>query len=513
MRRIGELLVAKGTVTEAAVARALHYQRMSGCGLRIGTILLNWDLLPEERLIEELGKLHRSEPVFWAALAATRPEVARLLPPGAAIRLGALPYAIERSGVRVAFLNPSDLAAVDEVGALLRRRILAGVTSEVRLLQAHHKFYGRPLTQETRGIIHKLQRRPAASSPSLRLRTPGEAVDFRGPDLLQSDPRAAAADLPSPRPPDSEAVEIPVATVSVSTRSPDAGQRGGGLPPPPDFYAPEPAPEFPLPELAAAQGPPSGDELREWVGDALGSFQRDVLRAAEAESPEAAHEAEAEEIPALESAPPPLPVLEEPPAAAPRISAVDRTGNGGHWRTPRFDDEEDAAVSGMWTGPDTLLVPLPEGHSRGEIAAAVVESQLKEIPRALVLGSTREGTVAWFARGLDPGADAADLWIPAHERSIFAHVARTDAPHFGPLDLELWPRALVEMLGAKPPECGVFPVRVRDAVAAFLYADRGSGEPMLYEDFGVLTRAAAILGASLSRFLLNSSSSASAPVR
>jgi hypothetical protein len=51
-------------------------------------------------------------------------------------------------------------------------------------------------------------------------------------------------------------------------------------------------------------------------------------------------------------------------------------------------------------------------------------------------------------------------------------------------------------------------VRVGDSVAAFLYADR-LGEPLLYDDFGLMTRAAAALAASLTRFRLNSNSSAS----
>jgi len=529
MRRIGELLVAQGSVTEAAITRALHYQRMSGSGARLGTILLNWDLLAEDRLIEQLARLHRCEPVSWASLAAARPEVARLLTPAAAIRHGAVPYDTDRSGVRVAFLNPSDLRAVDEVGALLRRRVLAGVTSEVRLLQAHSKFYGRRLTQETRAIIHKVQRRQAASGASQRLRTPGEVIDFRQLDAAER-----------PRPPLG-----PSATRSGAEEATNISIAAGGedsprpAPPEPsptlDLHAPGRSEDLPRPDLAAREPTHhSSAELREWVGEALVAFQNGALRdsggepetegsgASRDKAPERAPSdvtggpltpVSFEAIPVLPELEALAPVREQPPAEDGPAPADETGGDGeiggGLWRPSRLDEGDDAAVSSMWTAPDAPGAPTPpEGHSREEVVRAVVETHVAGIPRTVVLGSDRNGTVAWYARGTGPGAGP-ELWIAPGERSIFAHVERTGAPHFGPLELELWPRSFADVLGAKPPECAVFPVRIRDAVAAFLYADR-VGEPMIYEDFGVLTRAAALLGAALTRFLPDSNHSTSA---
>ena len=511
MRRLGELLVAEGSLTEAAVARALHYQRMSGSGARIGTILLNWDLLSEETLVTQLARLHHCEAVLWPALSAAPENVARMLKPAVALRLGAFPYALDRGAVRVAFLNPSNLAAVDEAAALLHKRVIPAVTSEVRLLQAHHKFYGRGLLQETRSLIHKLQRRPEAGGASARLRTPGEVVDFRAPDIVPSPGGRVVRDAPSP---------------ALSAR--DTGDRAdiqarrpttpGGLPPPPDFYAPEPAPEFPIPAaMPADMSPPApaeeaaapGEEsLSEWVGEALGSFQRG---AAPPDVPEATR------IPVEHGPPEPsgdalddtLPgsLLPEP---LPPAEAANGSPGGGLWRISRMDDADDAVVTGMWTGPDTLppAIPYPEGGTREETAAAVLEAHLPGFPRAVVLGWEQRGTVAWYARGEHVTGHAQDIWVPSHERSIFGHVERTGAPHFGALERELWPRAMADLLGSIPPDCAVFPVRVGDSVSAFLYVDR-LGEPLLYEDFGVMTRAAAALAASLSRFRLNSNSSAS----
>jgi type II secretion system (T2SS) protein E len=526
MRRIGELLVADGSLTEASVARALHYQRMSGSGLRLGTILLNWDLLAEEALIEQLARMHRCDPVPWTSLAAVSRDVARLLPPAAAIRLEAIPYGLERGAVRVAFLNPSNLAAVDETASLLRKRVLPGVTSEVRLLQAHHKFYGRHMTQETKALIHKLQRR-ASAAPDMRMRTAGEVKDFRAPDLVQWEHghRDVAGGPPAP----------PASSARRDTSSHDAARsrptKPRGLPPPPDFFPAKPVPDFTIPTFPApvASAAPPEESLSDWVGEALGSFQKkEGLAGASPVAPE-----EPTDVPILAEAPgavsgetnvalpepaeaidlsveslaaEPAPAQTPHPEPAP-AAPVNGTPGNTLWRASRVDDADDAVVSGMWTAPDALpaAVPYPEGQSREEIAAAVVEEHLRDLPRCLVLGADRSGTVAWYARA-EGMSNSPEVWIPSHERSIVGHVLRTGTPHFGPLEPELWPRALSDLLGARPAECAVFPVRVGDSVTAFLYADR-LGEPMLYEDFGLLTRAASFLAASLSRFLLNSNSS------
>jgi GAF domain-containing protein len=58
------------------------------------------------------------------------------------------------------------------------------------------------------------------------------------------------------------------------------------------------------------------------------------------------------------------------------------------------------------------------------------------------------------------------------------------------------------MLGAKATaSCAVFPVRIKDRLVAFLYADR-AGAPLSDKDFRNLEIAASSLGSSLARLLL-----------
>lgn len=154
--RFGELLVSEGRISPAILRRALELQGTREKGLRLGGILLKWGLVEEQEILEMLGRIHRCPCVGWKVLAAADPEVVNLLTPAQAKRLGALPYAVEDRWLQVAFVNPSDLAAIDEVTAIANMRVRAAVAIEVRLLQAHLQFYGRSVSPGVGAVLRRL---------------------------------------------------------------------------------------------------------------------------------------------------------------------------------------------------------------------------------------------------------------------------------------------------------------------------------------------------------------------
>jgi len=156
---IGQFLVSEGMLSGEAIARALGFQRTSAESFRLGTILLNWELLAEEALLAALSRYHGCPYADWAALSKATPEALRSLPAHQAIRLGAVPYAIEGGNLRIAFRNPSDLAVIDQASQISGRRVLPATTTEVRLALALHQFYGHPLPFQFKPVIQKLERR------------------------------------------------------------------------------------------------------------------------------------------------------------------------------------------------------------------------------------------------------------------------------------------------------------------------------------------------------------------
>lgn len=156
--RLGQILVADGILSDNEIARALGYQRLAHEPFRIGSILLNWELIAEDALLAALAKLHHCSAVDWGVLSQAKPQALASLTGAQANRLGALPYDVTSRGLQVAFGNPSNLAAVDEVSTITGKRVLAAVTTEVRLAQALHLFYKVPLPRHFVRIIQKLDR-------------------------------------------------------------------------------------------------------------------------------------------------------------------------------------------------------------------------------------------------------------------------------------------------------------------------------------------------------------------
>jgi hypothetical protein len=420
MPRIGELLVADGVVSEKAVQSALGYQRHTGEPFRLGTILLERDLLGEEHLLRALAAIHRCDYVTWSDILKAPPRVVRLLPERAAVRLAAVPYALEGRGVRVAFKNPSNLAAVDEVSAVTSRPVIPAVISEVRLLQAFHLFYGRPVPIEFRGVLQKLERNEERRL--YRLRATREAS-------LDADES----------PVEGRFVNAPARPIPISAARP--------TPAPPSI-------SYAAPFVSAEQ--PSG-EL-----------------------------ADASEL---------LPDFEPPPPGDEALAE-------GMWR-PAPAEADDSDARSMWEGRPARRPKGPPVPARDRVAESTLETVCARLPRAILLTSAQDAIRGWTARGSGLTRDqVSGIRIPWGEPSIFAFVKLSGSPHRGSLSRILVPPKLAALLGDKAAaSCAVYPVRIKDRLVAFLYADR-LGALLSEEDYRNLEIASSALGSSLARLLL-----------
>ena len=516
-RRLGEILVAEGVLTEAGISRAVGFQRMSGDKVKLGSILLTWELVDEPALLAALSKYHRTPAVSWPEIAAAKMEAVYLLPAAAAHRLGAIVYSAEKGTARVAFVNPSDIAAVDEVSAIAGRRVIAGVTSELRIMQAHQRFYGGHIPLEYRALIQKLQRKTTSTTNAA---PPPAGLDFHAGDLVEAerDSRAwpAPASVPVPVEPGQretpvslrrvarEPIDIEVPEMPAIERQPTAAASRSEATPQPTAAPPQP--QGTEEKRAAAEigapgpEPPPGtgeESLADWVGEALMSFQGDShggsarVRAQEHDpgTERPASDPNARGLAASPKIESPIAEAEDDPVA-------------GMWQPAPPDDAENVA-SGMWTSKDNEPeAAIFEARSREEIADTVLANALIDIPRVVLLGVGRTFVTGWRGRG--PGLTperVAGIRVPIAGRSIFASVRDSKTPHFGAVEPVEWTSALRAVLGDSEPECAVFPIRVGDDIAAFLYADR-LGQPMQYEDFARVARTAASAAGVLARFLL-----------
>lgn len=431
MARIGELLIAEGVLSEVALQSALGFQRHTGEPFRLGTILLDRDLLGEQSLLKALSAIHRCDFVTWAELLRASPQTVRLLPERAAVRLGAIPYGLEGRGVRVAFKNPSNLAAVDEVSAVTNRPVIPAVITEVRLLQALHLFFGRPVPIEFRSVLHKLERneerRLNRSRATLRAPFSGRPALVRPWTEKSREIPIAIAESPA------ESVEPPIA---------------------PGYAAPFIAAEIAVSELADGQ-----DFLPDFAP--LRSISPEELAASLW----------------MDEAPPARPEPPAPPPPRPRAAPV--------------------------VAPPKAPSPVERSPARDRIAGAALDALAEIFPRTLLLLAAQDSVQGWWGQGAGLSRDrVSNLRIDWGEPSVFAFVKLSGTAHRGAVSRALIPPTFAALLGDRiATACAVYPVRIKDRLVAFLYADR-LGAPMSGDDYRALEVAASSLGSELARLLL-----------
>jgi hypothetical protein len=221
------------------VSRALGFQKSAAPRVKLGSILLTWDLIDEGSLLKALANLHHCEIVSGDTLINAPAEVVRMLPATHAIRLNAAPYALQKARICVAFVNPSDIAAVDEVSSLTGHVCVPAVVTELRLFQAHRRFYGRAIPFElrpmtSRGDSSRLSRSEtadAASSLPKAIPIPVVAGPPPSGDGIELSP-ITVPDLPIPPPlTTGQRGVVPVETVppaaAAASAPPPVAQRDG----------------------------------------------------------------------------------------------------------------------------------------------------------------------------------------------------------------------------------------------------------------------------------------------
>lgn len=230
-RKIGQLLVEKGWITGEQLIRAIQSQRMVGG--RIGTCLLEMDVLSEDQLLDVLSIQQRIPAAGVEKLRGIEEETLELLPAKLASRSLTIPFAANRSEIQVATLNSRNLALLDEVSFCTNRRVCPHVASEVRILEALEKYYGVEIPRRFGHLLDRLNRSRYLWDESAKLalgQPDDDEFTWRSPEEVFDAPAlpkiivAPAARQPSPMPvPIPSAAPLP--SPSSTTIPPQANTR------------------------------------------------------------------------------------------------------------------------------------------------------------------------------------------------------------------------------------------------------------------------------------------------
>ncbi|WP_434340370.1 GspE/PulE family protein [Motilimonas cestriensis] len=152
-KRLGDLLVEDGIITEEQLMQALAEQRKSG--RKLGATLQSLGSISEDDMLEFLSR-QLGIPLIDINQLRIDSQVVALLPEVHARRLRALVVHDDGKSVTVAMSDPADLRALDTImGLLSNRDVKLAVAPESQLIESFDRLYRR--TKEIASFAEKLQ--------------------------------------------------------------------------------------------------------------------------------------------------------------------------------------------------------------------------------------------------------------------------------------------------------------------------------------------------------------------
>src|SRR5436190_9199925 len=137
-RRLGDLLVAEGLITEEQLGRALAEQK--GTTEKIGSILLKLDFIQEEQLIGFLSRQYGIPSITLSQLDID-PEVLKLVPDSIAKKYEVLPIKRQGTALTLAMADPTNVFALDDVSFMTNLQVLPVVAAQAAIRRAIERNY------------------------------------------------------------------------------------------------------------------------------------------------------------------------------------------------------------------------------------------------------------------------------------------------------------------------------------------------------------------------------------
>lgn len=152
--RLGDLLLQQNIITQDQLAFALDQQKRSG--RRLGRVLVDNLFVSEEHISEALAKQF-DIPYINLKNYHLNLELVRLLPESQARRFRAIVLEDREGVLLIGMADPTDQSFLDEISAIVERKIDVAVVTEGQLLQSIDRGYRRSevvseLTRELREI-------------------------------------------------------------------------------------------------------------------------------------------------------------------------------------------------------------------------------------------------------------------------------------------------------------------------------------------------------------------------
>jgi len=137
-KRLGQILLAEGLLTELQLERALSVQKESG--VRLGKVLRELGYVDEEKFIAVLGKQMGITHVDLSRMAVD-PKVVHLIPELTARRHQVLPIFKRDNTLTLAMVDPLNVFAIDDIQQISGLEIIPAVGTEHEILKAIERYF------------------------------------------------------------------------------------------------------------------------------------------------------------------------------------------------------------------------------------------------------------------------------------------------------------------------------------------------------------------------------------
>ncbi len=138
-RRLGEILVEQGLVTQEELAQALARQRQAKGG-RLGRMIVELGFATETQITEAVAEQLRIPGVDLAAVDIPAEELGRV-DPALALKHSCLPWFVEGHSLHLIMADPTDLAAIDAVTFHTGLNVRPVIANESEVLAALERYY------------------------------------------------------------------------------------------------------------------------------------------------------------------------------------------------------------------------------------------------------------------------------------------------------------------------------------------------------------------------------------
>lgn len=429
-KKLGQMLLERGAITGEQLLRAVESQR--SVGGRIGTCLLEMEVLNEDILLQTLAEQLSVPPLPAVYLESIDQETLQLVPSQVAKRCQAIPFASEEGDVQVAVLDVRDLSILDELAFCTSKRVHPHIANEARIFQALERHYGHACPSRYVHLLDRLE--------GLSYQWQEGALVAEGPQALSNSWQAnGSSSQPQDGPKEAaRQKKSPLETAEIETSKLKR----------PTFATPT----FATPDLddeatatAATADTAGGEKPAPVVPEA--AYEPLIARRPEAVS------AEESEPPPEAPDGPSLTFLGGPPT-------VDSMASAGRPPSP-FDDIERL---------------LSQQSDRDVIGQILLRTLAVAFRRCALFKVHRRVLRGWLSRG--EGFDHqlfSDLELSLEDSSIFRHLQQGSEIYIGPLPHSPAHRRMACTWGGDlPKDCLMMPIRVRDHMVCVVYVDNGA---------------------------------------